>query len=158
PSFDHRVLPPSVATRQPPTRSADSGVKPARADLPAAEPVPTSPSPGEPAPPVTDGRRASGPLSLPDAIALAYRMQPRLRAFLEGVVRGRGPEQVAVAPFLPAAVAGYSVGGFDLNAGGEPVPFGASTPNFTFLPFTGAVPVGLNLHTGYELAELRVQW
>src|SRR5262245_66505930 len=74
PSFDHRVLPPSVATRQPPTRSADSGVKPARADLPAAEPVPTSPSPGEPAPPVTDGRRASGPLSLPAAIALRYRM------------------------------------------------------------------------------------
>src|SRR5262249_37712512 len=134
------------------------GVKPARADLPAAEPVPTSPSPGEPAPPVTDGRRASGPLSLPDAIALAYRMQPRLRVFLEGAVQARGVETVALAPFLPTASAGYSVGGFDLNAGGTPVPFGAGTPNFTFLPFTGAVPVGLNLNTGYELAELRVQW
>src|SRR5262249_35684766 len=46
----------------------------------------------------------------------------------------------------------------NLDAGGAPVPFGANTPNFTFLPFTGAVPVGLNLNTGYELAELRVQW
>jgi outer membrane protein TolC len=81
-----------------------------------------------------------------------------LRVFLEGVVQAKGAETVAVAPFLPSAVGGYSVGGFDLNAGGAPVPFGAGTPNFTFLPFTGAVPVGLNLNTGYELAELRVQW
>jgi outer membrane protein TolC len=78
--------------------------------------------------------------------------------FLEGVVQARGAETVAVAPFLPTAVAGYSVGGFDLNAGGVPIGVGTGTPNFTFLPFTGAVPVGLNLNTGYELAELRVQW
>jgi outer membrane protein TolC len=78
--------------------------------------------------------------------------------FLEGVVQARGTETVAFAPFLPTASAGYSVGGFDLNAGGAPVPFGAGTPNFTFLPFSGAIPVGLNLNTGYELAELRVQW
>ncbi|MBP3954885.1 TolC family protein [Gemmata sp. G18] len=155
-SLDHRVLPPSVATRQPPTRSPDGAVKQVRADLPVTDPV--SPSPGEPAPPVTDGRTAAGPLSLPDAVALAHRLQPRLQVFLEGVVQAKGAETVAVAPFLPTAVAGYSVGGFDLNAGGAPVPFGAGTPNFTFLPFTGAVPVGLNLNTGYELAELRVQW
>jgi len=157
-SFDHRVLPPSVATRQQPIRSADGGVKQARADLPAADPVPAAPAPREVAQPVTDGRADAGPLSLPDSIAIAYRLQPRLRVFLEGVVQARGAETVAVAPFLPAAVAGYSVGGFDLNAGGVPVPFGAGTPNFTFLPFTGAIPVGLNLNTGYELAEMRVQW
>src|SRR5437879_2564510 len=81
-SFDHRVLPPSVATRQQATKPPDGGVKQVRADLPAADPVPVSPSPGEPAPLVTDGRCASGPLSLPDAIALAYRLQPRLRVFL----------------------------------------------------------------------------
>src|SRR5947208_3422382 len=80
PSFDHRVLPPPVAARQPSTRlPAGDGVKPVRADLPAADPVPVSTSPGEPAPPVTDGRCAAGPLTLPDAIALAYRLQPRLR-------------------------------------------------------------------------------
>ncbi|OWK38214.1 Outer membrane protein [Fimbriiglobus ruber] len=85
-------------------------------------------------------------------------MQPRLRVFLEGVVQARGTERIALAPFLPTATAGYSVGGFDLNAGGAPVPIGAGTPNFTFLPFTGSVPIGLNLNTGYEMAELRVQW
>src|SRR5262245_14438633 len=85
PSVDHRVLPPPVATRQQTTRSEDGGVKPARADLSAAEVVRMTPPPGEPGPPVTDGRCASAPLSLPDAIALAYRMQPRLRVFLEGV-------------------------------------------------------------------------
>src|SRR5260221_5988989 len=117
-SFDHPVLPPSVATRQQAAKPLDGGVKQARADLPAADPVPMSPSPGELAPPVTDGRSAPGPLSLPDAVALAYRLQPRLRVFLEGVVQAQGTETVAFAPFLPTAVAGYSVGGFDLNAGG----------------------------------------
>jgi outer membrane protein len=157
-SFDHRVLPPSLATKQQPIRSPDGGVQQVRADLPAADPVSATPSPEEPAQPVADGRAAPGPLTLPDAIALAHRMQPRLRVFLEGVVQARGAERIALAPFLPTATAGYSVGGFDLNAGGAPVPFGAGSPNFTFLPFTGAIPVGLNLNTGYELAELRVQW
>ena len=92
----------------------------------------------------------------PDAIALAYQLQPRLRVFLEGVVQARGTETIAVAPFLPTAVAGYSAGGFDLNAGGAPIPFGAGTPNFTFLPFNGSIPVGLNLNTGYEMAEHRL--
>ncbi|MDB5309300.1 MAG: outer membrane protein [Gemmataceae bacterium] len=158
-SFGHRVLPPPVAASQLPTRPPDGGgVKQARADLPAADPVPASPALGEPPPAVTDGRNAPGPVSLADAIALAFRLQPRLRVFLEGVVQARGAETVAVAPFLPSAVAGYSVGGFDLNAGGAPVGVGTGTPNFTFLPFTGAIPVGLNLNTGYELAEMRVQW
>jgi outer membrane protein TolC len=157
--FDHRVLPPALAVRQsaqqPPK---NGGVQQVRADVAPADPVSTLPAPDAPNPPVADGRSASGPLSLSDAVALAYRHQPRLRVFLEGVVQARGAETVAVAPFLPTAVAGYSVGGFDFNVGGAPVPFGAGTPNFTFLPFTGAVPVGLNLNTGYELAELRVQW
>ena len=157
--FDHRVLPPSVEVRQQSQRLPESSaVKQAGAILPATDTVPASPSPGEPAPPVTDGRTAAGPLSLPEAVALANRLQPRLRVFLEGVVQAHGAETVAFAPFLPSASAGYSVGGFDLNAGAAPVPFGAGTPNFTFLPFTGAIPVGLNLNTGYELAELKVQW
>src|SRR5262249_18173948 len=120
--------------------------------------APRPPPRGRPPPPVPDGRCAPGPLSLQDAVALAYRMQPRLRAFLEGVVQAKGAETVALAPFLPTATAGYSVGGFDLNAGGAPIPFGPGTPNFTFVPFTGAIPIGLNLNTGYEQAELRVQW
>jgi outer membrane protein TolC len=55
-------------------------------------------------------------------------------------------------------MAGYSVGGFDLNVGGAGIPIGAGTPNFNFVPFTGSVPVGLDLNTGYELAELKVAW
>jgi outer membrane protein TolC len=97
-------------------------------------------------------------LPLPEAIATAFRLQPRLRVFLETVEQARGTETVAAAPFYPLAMAGYSVGGFDLNAGGAGIPLGAGTPNFNFLPFTGAVPVGLNLNTGYELAELKVAW
>jgi outer membrane protein len=120
-------------------------------DLPKLEALP----PPEPA---TDNCVPCQPLHLPDAIATAFRMQPRLRVFLETVEQARGAETIAAAPFYPAALAGYSVGGFDLNAGGAGVPIGAGTPNFNFLPFAGAVPVGLDLRTGYELAELKVAW
>jgi outer membrane protein len=159
PSLTHRVLPPAGATSPPPTSlPAGDGVKQARADVFASESAPTSPSPGAPAPPVTDGRCAPGPLALPDAIALAYQLQPRLRVFLEGVEQARGTETVAFAPFLPMVAAGYSVGAFDLNAHRPSIPFGPGTQNFTFLPFTGTIPVGLNLDSGYQSAELRVQW
>src|SRR5262245_59736288 len=103
-SFDRGSLPPILATRQPPTKPTEGdGVKPARTELPAADPVLATPSPGEPTPPVTDGRCAPGPLALPDAIALAFRMQPRLRVFLAGVVQAGGAEPVADAPCLPSA-------------------------------------------------------
>src|SRR5258707_892235 len=70
---------------------------------------------------------SSRPLSLSDAIETAFRLQPRLRVYLEGVEQARGGEQVAFAPFLPTAAAGYHVGGFPLNAGGEGVPVSSST-------------------------------
>src|SRR5262245_19647161 len=159
PSIDHRILPPPGASLGPPSGMLESSVKPARADLPAADPAPATP-PGEHAPQFAEDRRASVPLSLPDAIALAHRLQPRLRVFLEGVAQAQGAERVALAPFLPTAIAGASVGGFHLNAGGEPVQVqgGVGIPNFTFIPIAGTVPFGLDLKTGYELAELRVQW
>src|SRR5262245_53600918 len=96
-------------------------------------------------------------LALPEAIALAFRFQPRLRVFLESIEQARGGEQIAFAPFLPMAVAGYSVGGFDLNAGGKSVPLGP-LPGFTFIPALGSIPLGLDIHTGYEFAELKLQW
>src|SRR5262245_15360102 len=86
--FDHRVLPASLAVRHPQRVPESGGVKQVRAEL-LADPAPAS-VPGEPSPPVTDGRSAPGPLSLPDAVSLAYRNQPRLRVFLEGVVQARG--------------------------------------------------------------------
>jgi outer membrane protein TolC len=131
-------------------------------DQPAAMPGDSGPPRSETSPPPAeagaDSRVACRPLPLPDAIATAFRLQPRLRVFLETIEQARGAETVAAAPFYPAATAAYHAGGFDLNAGGEGVPIGAGTPNFNFLPFTGAVPVGLNLNTGYELAELKVAW
>lgn len=38
---------------------------------------------------------------------------------------------------------------------GIPVPGGSS---FNYLPTGGAIPIGFNFNTGYELAEFRVQW
>jgi outer membrane protein TolC len=97
------------------------------------------------------------PLALPDAIALAFRLQPRLRASLESIAQARGREDIAFAAFLPALTSAYSVGGFDLNVGGAGIPL-PNSPPFNFIPFTGAVPVGLDIKTGYELAELKLQW
>jgi outer membrane protein TolC len=100
---------------------------------------------------------ATQTLTLSDAIDTAFRQQPRLRVYIEGVEQARRGEDIAFAPFLPMAVAGYSVGGFDLNAGGLSVNVGQPSA-FTFLPALGAVPIGLNLNTGYELADLKLQW
>jgi outer membrane protein len=97
------------------------------------------------------------PLALDDAIALAFQRQPRLRVYLEGIQQATGRSDIAFAPFLPTLSTGYSVGGFHLNAGGIPVTPGP-VPGFTVIPPGFALPVGLNLDTGYELAELRLQW
>ncbi len=97
------------------------------------------------------------PLTLPDAIALAYRRQPRLRVYLESIEQARGLSDVAYAPFLPTLGAGYSVGGYDLNVGGVPVAIG-SVPGYAVVPPGFALPVGLNIQTNYELAEMKLQW
>src|SRR5205823_11699154 len=103
------------------------------------------------------GYESTQTLTLPGAIDTAFRLQPRLRVYLESVEQARRGEDIAFAPFLPLAVAGYSVGGFDLNAGGNSVPLGP-LPGFTFLPGLGSIPFGLDIHTGYELAEIKLQW
>jgi outer membrane protein TolC len=96
-------------------------------------------------------------LTLVEAIDTAFRLQPRLRVYLEGVEQARRGEDIAFAPFLPMAAAGYSVGGFDLNAGGNGLPL-APLPGFTFIPAVGSIPIGLNIDTGYEFADLKLQW
>ena len=40
------------------------------------------------------------PLALPDAIALAFELQPRLRASLESISQARGREDIAFAAYL----------------------------------------------------------
>jgi outer membrane protein TolC len=97
-------------------------------------------------------------LTLAEAIDAAFQQQPRLRVYLEGIEQARRGEDIAFAPFLPIVAAGYSVGGYDVNAGGSiPVAPGA-LPGFTFIPALGSIPFGLDIKTGYELAEIKLQW
>jgi outer membrane protein len=140
-----RVLPPPEvvqASVQPET--------PAAAERSSNEETPTGQAPA------AEGV-AGTTLTLPDAIAMAFRLQPRLRASLESIAQAQGKEDIAFAAFLPVASAAYSGGGFNLDAGGAGVPL-PNSPPFTFLPFTGTVPIGLDIHTGYALAELKLQW
>jgi outer membrane protein TolC len=89
---------------------------------------------------------------------MAFRLQPRLRAQLESIAQARGREEIVFSTFLPTVAGNYDVGGYTLGVGGQSIPFGKGTQQFNFIPFTGAVPVGLNIQSGYELAELKVQW
>src|SRR5258708_3422997 len=152
-----------------PTTTAISASEQSPVRLAAAEQSPNSPSEALPAPASTDrtspspsaaemlDEPAGQPLALPDAIALAFQRQPRLRVYLEGIQQAVGRNDIAFAPYLPTLSTGYSVGGYGLNVGGTPVPIGPS-PGFTVLPPGFALPVGLDINTGYELAELRLQW
>jgi outer membrane protein TolC len=99
-------------------------------------------------------------LTLPDALALAFRLQPKLRASLESIQQAKGREDIAFAAFLPTATAGYVAGGYHVQAGGTgfPVSTNPASPTFTVLPFLGSVPVGLQGQTGFELTELQLQW
>jgi outer membrane protein TolC len=158
PNTDPGEQPPAPAKTVPESGGPDSA-RPGQAKPPEkADPAPAKLPPVPPA-----GDAAGEPrqtLSLPDAVALAFRLQPRLRASLESIQQARGREDIAFAAFLPALTTAYSVGGFDLNVGGVgfPIPGLPNSPAFNFLPFTGALPVGLDLKTGYELAELKLQW
>ena len=104
------------------------------------------------------GGQADQTLTLADAIALAFRRQPRLRASLESIRQAQGRQDISFAAFLPTLTTGYSVGGFDLNAGGAPLQIPGFANSFNFVPGLGAIPFGLNINTGYELADLKLQW
>src|SRR5205085_5771788 len=136
---------------------------PAPAATPAAEgnaaeaPTPIPTPVGTEVVPFAADEAPCRPLTLADAVALAFQYQPRLRASLESIQQARGREDIAFATFLPVLTSGYSDGGFDLNAGGLSVLVGSPSA-FTFIPALGAVPIGLNINTGYELAELKLQW
>src|SRR5262249_54444594 len=134
-------------------------------------PPPKTPGLPEPPPPCEPPHRAapggpatgtvvrdgvpSRPLTLPEAISLALQLQPRLRSALESIEQAARRQDIVHAAFLPVATTGYHVGGFHLNVGGEGIPLGQAGQQlaqaFTFIPFTGALPVGLNINTGYEV-------
>ncbi len=151
-----RILPPQPVSvpEEPPTAGTQArlGAPRATSEGDAERPVVQASAQG-----IGTGCEPAQTLSLPEAIDTAFRQQPRLRVYLEGVEQARRAEDVAFAPFLPMAVAGYSAGGFNLNAGGLSVIPGVP-PGFTFIPALGAIPIGLNINTGYELADLKLQW
>jgi outer membrane protein len=92
-----------------------------------------------------------GKMSLSEAIETSFRMQPRLRVFLESIDEAQGHADVAFAPYLPTLSGGISGGGFDLDVNGQ-------SQSFSFLPPGAVVPIGLDLASGYGLAEVRMQW
>jgi outer membrane protein TolC len=166
--LSQRILPPpGLEVREAPSSSPNTdaepeGGKPVQLGQPRA--LGEATPPGGPAPAQGQGSDAGcepgQTFTLDQAIDTAFRLQPRLRASLESIQQAQGREDIAFAAFLPVATAGYSSGGFDLNVGGAglPLPGLPGSPPFTFAPFTGALPVGLKIETGYELAELKVQW
>ena len=138
-------LPPALA--EPPPRL--------KSDRPS--PAPTLPNDSDEA--ALDAMAATGkPLTLAEAIEAAFRFQPRLRVQLETISQARGLQQIAFSAFLPVVAGRYDAGGFGLGVGGQPIQLPKGLPGFNFLPGIGAVPIGLNLGTTFELAELKVQW
>jgi outer membrane protein TolC len=156
-----RILPPPDASAQaapdvPPRapEASEEGTRPGEVEKAAEATAPAADAPPQPL--AQDGVPCQ-PLTLPDAVNLAFRLQPRLRATLESIAQARGREDIAFAAFLPTLTSAYSVGGFDLTVGGNGIPL-PNSPPFNFIPFTGAVPIGLDIKTGYEAAELKLQW
>jgi outer membrane protein len=109
----------------------------------------TAPRPLESVP--CDHRTVDHPLTVSEAIELAYQMQPQLRVYLEGIRQAQGKSEIAFSPFLPRVGVGYHVGAFNLNTGGE-------ANGLAILPPGAAFPLGVNVGTPYELADLRLQW
>src|SRR5262249_27299940 len=69
-------------------------------------------------------------MTLQEAIDLAFRLQPRLRVYMENIRQAEGQADIAFSPFLPSVAADYSVGGFRLNVGGQGIPLGPGLPQF----------------------------
>jgi outer membrane protein TolC len=118
---------------------------------------PVSPAPAQD---TATGCESGQTLTLADAVALAFRLQPKLKASLESIQQAQGREDIAFAAFLPSLTSGYVAGGYHIQAGGTGFPVSAApnSPTFTVLPFLGTVPVGIQGQTGFELAELKLQW
>jgi outer membrane protein TolC len=145
-------LPPAIA----PPSSTESTVRPVPQPTDAAPAASADDSELEAI--IASGR----PLSLHEAIDLAFRLQPRLRAHLESVAQARGRQEIVASLFLPTVGVAGSFGGYDVSAGGSiPVPSGLKPPaglGFSFLPATGVLPVGLRINSSYELVDFKLQW
>ena len=72
---------------------------------------PATSLPGDSDEATLDAIAATGKVvTLPDAVKLAFRHQPRLRAQLETIAQARGAQQIVFSTFLPTVAANYDVG------------------------------------------------
>src|SRR5262249_41639143 len=123
-----RILPPlnsdtheEVSPSSKPAQEAADGKAPMPA-LEAAQKVDSAPA-ELPAPhQASDVCHPGQNLPLPDAIALAFRFQPRLRASLETIQQAQGREDIVFAAFLPLLTSSYVAGGYHIQAGGVGFP------------------------------------
>ncbi len=169
-----RVLPPPSFPRQAETPAPAVAIQQVSYGGVPGEPQPGGPTLVQPKPPEEIGPQlpaAASPqglesllephqtLTLPQAIEMAFRYQPRLRASLESIQQARGRDDIAYSAFLPSLTSSYSVGGYNLEVGGVGVPIGGpGSPSFLGLPAGGVLPIGFNNQSSYELAELKLQW
>ena len=87
---------------------------PQRTNSDHSSPAPSLPSDSDQA--TLEAIAASGkPLTVSEAIDVAFRSQPRLRAQLENIDQARGLQQIAFSAFLPAAGLRFDGGGFRLG-------------------------------------------
>jgi len=101
---------------------------------------------------------ASGkPLTVSEAIDVAFRSQPRLRAQLETIAQARGLQQIAFSAFLPAAGLRFDGGGFNFGAHGFPLQITPLTGS-NMMPSAQPILIQTHFETTFDLIEGNVQW
>ena len=167
PDLSRRILPPPnvnpdaepSSAKEPPRAGEGNQARKDQAQPPDKDNSEQARSPTG-APETDPGGQPGQPLDLLNAIALAFRLQPQLRAALEKIQQAQGREDIVFSTFLPLLTSGYLAGGYHIQAGGDGFPISAdpNSPKFTILPLLGSIPVGLQGQTGFEVAELKLQW
>jgi outer membrane protein TolC len=137
-SLRQRILPPA-------------GVQPAgeAAGSLAPEPSRSDPTPEGEAVLPADEAEPDGPLTLDQAVALAYRYSPQLEVMRQRVAQAEGGRQVAFADFLPRAATSYRHIAGEGNVAQFALP--------TIPTAVGNVAFG-GESDEFRLAELHLQW
>src|SRR5271157_4074987 len=121
-----------------------------------SSPAPSLPSDSDEA--ALEAIAASGrPLTVSEAIDVAFRSQPRLRAQLETIAQARGLQQIAFSAFLPAASLHFDGGGFNFGAHGFPLQITPLTGS-NMMPSAQPILIQTHFETTFDLIEGNVQW
>src|SRR5271157_540222 len=129
---------------------------PRRANSDHSSPAPSLPSDSDEA--ALEAIAASGrPLTVSEAIDVAFRSQPRLRAQLETIAQARGLQQIAFSAFLPAAGLRFDGGGFNFGAHGFPLQITPLTGS-NMMPSAQPILIQTHFETTFDLIEGNVQW